>query len=281
VYEAIYYGCLKESMEMAKEDGAYVGFEGSPASKGELQFDMWGLKESDLHFDWNELKGDIMKYGLRNSEVTALAPTASSSVRMGNNEMHEPYTRNIYIRQTIAGSIQVVNKHLVRELVELGIWNQDICNQIITRDGSVQGISEIPESIQKRYRTVYELPWQELIDMQADRSAFVSQTSSYNHYTTYEDSGPTAFTQKVIYAWKKGLKTISYYQHTEAASTARKELGGYTSLANEAESRAQFREETQGEGLETATNRWTPSANVVDDGMEVMAIGEVCEDCQA
>jgi ribonucleoside-diphosphate reductase alpha chain len=274
IYEVIYYGCLIESMEMAKEDGSYVGFEDSPSSQGILQYDMWGVDEKDLLLDkklWSELKKNIKKYGLRNSEVTALAPTASSSVRMGNNEMHEPYTRNIYVRSTIAGSMQIVNKHLVRELVEAGIWNQEVCNQILNQDGSVQGVDSIPVDIQERYRTVYELPWVDLVDMQADRSVFVSQTSSYNHYTTYEESGPTAFTQKVIYAWKKGLKTLSYYQHTETASTAKKELGGSTVFTNN------NLEATNG----PAKARWAPSANIIDDGIETMVIGEVCEDCSS
>lgn len=211
IYEAIYYGCLKESMELAKEDGYYTGFEGSPASKGELQFDMWGIKEEDLILQekWTQLKKDIIEYGLRNSEVTALAPTASSSVRMGNNEMHEPFTRNVYVRQTIAGSLQIVNRFLVQELSELGLWNQGLCNDIISQDGSVQGIADIPQDIQDRYKTVYELDWKDLIDMMAERSPFISQTSSYNHYTTYGESGPTAFTQKIIYGWKKISKPLA------------------------------------------------------------------------
>ena len=275
IYEAIYFGCLQESMQMAKEDGSYIGYEGSPASQGVLQYDMWGVDENDLQLSkktWSELKKNIQKYGLRNSEVTALAPTASSSVRMGNNEMHEPYTRNVYVRQTIAGSMQIVNKHLVNELVAIGVWNEQVCNQILSQDGSIQGVDSIPAEIQERYRTVYELPWMDLIDMQADRSVYVSQTSSYNHYTTYEDSGPTAFTQKVIYAWKKKLKTLSYYQHTETASTAKKELGGVTAFTNN-----NLRRATDA----NLKSRWTPSVNIVDDGIEASVIGEVCEDCSS
>jgi ribonucleoside-diphosphate reductase alpha chain len=278
LYEAIYYGCLKESMELAKTDGAYTGFLGSPASKGELQFDMWGIDQNTLHLKdkWVQLKKDIIKYGLRNSEVTALAPTASSSVRMGNNEMHEPFTRNVYVRQTIAGSLQIVNQYLVKELGELGLWNQDICNQVISQDGSVQGIAEIPVDIQERYRTVYELDWQELVDMMADRSPFVSQSSSYNHYTTYGDSGPTAFTQKIIYAWKKGLKTLSYYQHTETATTAKKELGGISSNYGRRESDIPTTKDTPS----TKPTRWTPDINPVQiSGVETVVMGEVCEDC--
>ena len=229
IYEVLYYGCLKESMELAKLEGPYNYFAGSPISKGILQFDMWGVKSEDLFLGsekWEELRQDIIKYGVRNSEVTALMPTASSSIRMGNNEMHEPFTRNIYIRQYIGGSVRIVNKYLVNDLLEIGLWNEDICNKIIYNDGSVQGIRQIPIEIQNRYRTAYEIDFKSTVDMMADRSPFVSQASSFNHFVTYQDSGPTAFTQRIVYAWKKGLKTLSYYIHTEAASTAKKELGG-------------------------------------------------------
>jgi ribonucleoside-diphosphate reductase alpha chain len=275
IYEAVYYGCLLESMELAKADGAYHGFVGSPLSKGELQFNMWGLLDEDTYLGkekWNALRLDIQKYGVRNSEVTALAPTASSSVRMGNNEMHEPFTRNVFVRSTIAGSIQMINRYLVEELVEKNLWSQEVSNTIIMNDGSVQGIDTIPTEIQDRYRTVYEYDWKDLIDMMADRSPFVSQTSSYNHYTTYEDSGPTAFTQKAIYAWKKGLKTISYYQHTEAATTAKKELGGI--------SIEKPIEDTISEEVVKTKPRWNPD-NVAKVNVTVETIGEVCEDCQA
>ncbi|GAB4146741.1 MAG: ribonucleoside-diphosphate reductase subunit alpha [Patescibacteria group bacterium] len=245
IYECLYFGTLWESMELAKQEGAYDGFEGSPVSQGELQYHMWGLKNDDLFLSghgaaleslkefagsnpWEVLIENIKKYGIRNSEVTALAPTAASSVRMSGNDMHEPYTRNLYVKQHIAGSAQVVNRHLVKELVDLGLWSQEMYQKIVYFDGSVQPVEEIPQDIKDRYRTVYELDWKELIDMMADRSPFVSQTSSFNHYTTHGEAGPTAFTQKIVYAWKKGLKTLSYYMHTETASTAKKELGGIT-----------------------------------------------------
>ncbi|MEM1311974.1 MAG: ribonucleoside-diphosphate reductase subunit alpha [Patescibacteria group bacterium] len=229
IYEAIYYGCLKESMELAKIEGPYNYYKGSPISKGILQYDMWGFSENDLRLDknkWLELKKDIVKYGVRNSEVTALMPTASSSIRMGNNEMHEPFTRNIYVRQYIGGSVRVINKYLVNDLINLSLWNEELCNKIIFNEGSIQGISEIPSDIRSRYRTAYEIDFKQVINMMADRSPFISQASSFNHFVTYQDSGPTAFTQRIIHAWKKGLKTLSYYIHTETASTAKKELGG-------------------------------------------------------
>lgn len=261
IYEAIYYGCMFESMELAKLEGAYNYYAGSPVSKGVLQYDMWGLSEDDLYLGkdrWQELKARIAKYGVRNSEVTALMPTASSSIRMGNTEMHEPFTRNIYVRQYIGGSVQVVNKHLVNDLLKLGLWNENLCNRIIVNNGSVQGIDEIPLNIQSRYRTAYELDYKDLIDMMADRSPFVSQCASFNHFVTYENSGPTAFTQRIIYGWKKGLKTLSYYFHTETASTGKMELGGISSAINSQPA--------------TQSNPNLP---------EPIVVGEACEDCES
>ena len=272
IYEAIYFGCMLESMLLAKKEQPYSAFEGSPLSKGILQFDMWNVDQSSLFLSkktfneaakdfgleslfneeglpslsnlnrssdvdnssnfnpeqnlWDWLRSQIMQHGVRNSEVTAQAPTAASSIRMGNNEMYEPYTRNVFVRQHIGGSVQVVNPHLVRELVELNLWNQEVFDAIIYKEGSVQGINQIPAEIQNRYKTIYEIDWKQMLDMMADRAIFLSQTGSYNHYTSYQESGPTAFTQKIIYAWRKKLKTLSYYMHTETASTAKKELGG-------------------------------------------------------
>jgi ribonucleoside-diphosphate reductase alpha subunit len=225
VYEAIYYGTMKESNLLAKELGfTYDGFEGSPLSKGIFQFDMWDNVDLFLNEEWKELRKEIIQYGVLNSEVTALAPTASSSIRMGNNEMHEPFTRNLYVRQTIAGSNQIVNKYLMNDLKELNLWNEDIIDEILNQDGSIQQIKSIPDYIKSRYLTAYEVDWKKLIDMNADRSAFVSQSSSFNHYTPFSEASPTAYTQRIIYAWKKRLKTLSYYMHTETASTAKKEL---------------------------------------------------------
>ncbi len=241
VYECIYFGCMWESMELAKIEGTYHYFQGSPVSKGILQYDMWGINQGELFLSsegsdleslkgfngnpWDELKKQIAIFGIRNSEVTALAPTASSSIRMQNNEMHEPFTRMVYVRQYIGGSVQVINKYLVDELVEIGLWNEEMFEKIVYLDGSIQAIEQIPLSIRSRYKNVYETDWKALIDMMADRSPFISQSSSFNHYTTYEEAGPTAFTQKLIYSWKKGLKTLSYYMHTEVSSGAKKELG--------------------------------------------------------
>jgi ribonucleoside-diphosphate reductase alpha chain len=264
VYECLYYGSLLESMEIAKIEGSYLGFEGSPASNGILQYDMWDLQEFigennqenkpnlvtnqniqtngfnknqqdsqnqiwENHLflgqKWLELKEDIKKFGLRHSEVTALAPTVSSAIRMDNNDGFEPFSRNIFIRQSIAGSMQVINKYLVNDLIKLGVWSTDLFDQIVWNDGSVQNIDQIPQNIQKKYQTVFEIDWKDLVDMQVDRSPFVSQSSSFNHYTNYKDASPTTFTQKILYSWRKKLKTLSYYMHTETATTAKKEFG--------------------------------------------------------
>ena len=255
VYECLYYGSLLESMEIAKVEGSYLGFEGSPASEGILQYDMWDLGEfvgentqildqnqtsvavpnqkptknwEDYLFlgsKWTKLKENIKKFGLRHSEVTALAPTVSSAIRMDNNDGFEPFSRNIFIRQSIAGSMQVINKYLVDDLIKLGIWDTYLFDQIVWNDGSIQNIDKIPAIIQAKYQTVFEINWKIIVDMQVDRSPFVSQSSSFNHYTNYAESGPTTFTQKILYSWRKKLKTLSYYMHTETATTAKKEFG--------------------------------------------------------
>jgi ribonucleotide reductase alpha subunit len=288
IYECIYFGCMWESMELAKQEGAYHYFQGSPVSKGVLQYDMWDLNQGDLflsnpgqeleslqdlgHNPWAQLKSQIQKYGIRNSEVTALAPTASSSIRMQNNEMHEPFTRMVYVRQYIGGSVQVINKYLVEELVNIGLWGDEMFEKIVYLDGSVQAIEEIPVSIRKRYKNVYETDWKALVDMMADRSPFVSQSSSFNHYTTYEQAGPTAFTQKLIYSWRKGLKTLSYYMHTETTSTAKKELG----------MRKTVKKEPASENTFTKENSPFVQAMQAQGGTQILdENGEICEFCSS
>jgi ribonucleoside-diphosphate reductase alpha chain len=300
IYECIYFGCMWESMELAKIEGPYHGFEGSPVSRGILQYDMWGLSEADLFLSrdldtaqisseygqtpWQTLKGLIAKYGVRNSEVTAIAPTANSSIRMAQNEMHEPFTRNMYVRQYIGGSIQVVNKYLVQELLELNLWNEGMLAKIVNADGSILNIEEIPDDIKERYRTVYEIDWRDLVDMMADRSAFVSQSGSFNHYTSYQEAGPTIFTQKILYAWRKGLKSLSYYMHTETATTAKKELAGLS------ETKSSQINDSIVDNLSSGPNPVSPlQMNITDktaqNGVKILADGTICDrsnpDCEA
>lgn len=188
--------------------GAYASFHGSPASRGELQFDMWGVTPSD-RYDWDDLKERIKRYGLRNSLLVAPMPTASTSQILGNNECFEPFTSNIYSRRTIAGDFVVANKHMMRELVDLGLWSRDLKDNIIANQGSIQHVDGIPDHIKAKYKTVWEMPMRHLIDMAADRGAFVCQSQSLNLWV--EDPDYRILTSMHFHSWKKGLKTGIYY----------------------------------------------------------------------
>jgi ribonucleoside-diphosphate reductase alpha chain len=208
---------MTTSMELAKEQGAYESFEGSPVSKGIFQFDMWGVEPGN-RWDWNSLKEDVKKYGVRNSLLLAPMPTASTSQIFGNNECFEPYTSNIYSRRVLSGEFVIVNKHLLKDLVQLGLWNNDMKNKIILANGSVQNIDEIPSDIKEIYKTVWEIKQRHLIDMAADRGAFICQSQSLNLFV---DKPNTAkLTSMHFYAWKKGLKTGMYYLRSQAATQA-------------------------------------------------------------
>ncbi|HTB24765.1 MAG TPA: ribonucleoside-diphosphate reductase subunit alpha, partial [Puia sp.] len=217
IFETIYFAAMTTSMELAKEQGAYESFEGSPVSKGIFQFDMWGVEPGN-RWDWNSLKEDVKKYGVRNSLLLAPMPTASTSQIFGNNECFEPYTSNIYSRRVLSGEFVIVNKHLLKDLVQLGLWNNDMKNKIILANGSVQNIEEIPADIKEIYKTVWEIKQRHLIDMAADRGAFICQSQSLNLFV---DKPNTAkLTSMHFYAWKKGLKTGMYYLRSQAASQA-------------------------------------------------------------
>ncbi|HEY0610654.1 MAG TPA: ribonucleoside-diphosphate reductase subunit alpha, partial [Chitinophaga sp.] len=217
IFETIYFAALTASNDLAKRDGAYETFAGSPASKGILQYDMWGVTPSP-RWDWTALKAEIKKHGIRNSLLLAPMPTASTSQILGNNECFEPYTSNIYTRRVLSGEFVVVNKHLLKDLVELGLWDNDMKNKIIAANGSIQQIQEIPSNIKELYKTVWEIKQRTIIDMAADRGAFICQSQSLNLFV---DTPSTAkLTSMHFYAWKKGLKTGMYYLRTQAASQA-------------------------------------------------------------
>jgi ribonucleoside-diphosphate reductase alpha chain len=217
IFETIYFAAMTASKDLAKEHGAYESFPGSPVSKGIFQFDMWGVEPGE-RWDWKGLKEEVKKYGIRNSLLVAPMPTASTSQIFGNNECFEPYTSNIYSRRVLSGEFAIVNKHLLKDLVELGLWNNDMKNKIILANGSVQGIDEIPADIKEIYKTVWEIKQRHLIDMAADRGAFICQSQSLNLFV----EKPTAakLTSMHFYAWKKGLKTGMYYLRTQAATQA-------------------------------------------------------------
>ena len=209
IFETMYYAALEKSCELAERDGAYDTFEGSPASQGLLQFDLWGVTPSSGRYDWDGLKARIKMVGLRNSLLLAPMPTASTSQILGYNECIEPITSNIYSRRTLAGEFVLANKYLMRELMDLGLWNEKIKNNIIANHGSVQHIDVIPEAVREKYKTVWEIPMRALIDMAADRGAYVCQSQSLNLWI--EDPTYATLTSMHFYAWTKGLKTGIYY----------------------------------------------------------------------
>ncbi len=217
IFETIYFGSMTASMELAKKDGAYATFPGSPLSQGAFQFDLWKVEPTD-RWDWEGLRKEVMEHGVRNSLLLAPMPTASTSQILGNNECFEPYTTNIYNRRVLSGEFVVVNKHLMKDLVDLGMWNDNLKNKIIAANGSVQQIKEIPEELREIYKTVWEIKQRTVIDMAADRGAYICQSQSLNLFIDQPNFGK--LTSMHFYAWKKGLKTGMYYLRTKAAADA-------------------------------------------------------------
>ena len=217
IFEHLYYAAVSESMELAKKDGPYETFKGSPISRGEFQFDMWGVKPS-MTAKWATLRCEVMAHGVRNSLLVAPMPTASTSQILGNNECFEPYTTNIYLRRTLAGEFTVVNKHLIHKLKGLGIWNKETKNAIVRANGSVQGLTDLDQHTRDVFRTVWEISQKSVIDMAADRGAFVDQSQSMNLFVESPSMGKISSMH--MYAWEKGLKTGMYYLRTKSKSKA-------------------------------------------------------------
>lgn len=218
IHETIYFGAMTASMELAKKEGPYETWKGSPISEGIFQFDMWNVKPKSNRWDWEALRKDVKKNGVRNSLLLAPMPTASTSQILGNNECFEPYTSNIYTRRVLSGEFIVVNKHLLKDLVDLGLWNDQMKNKLIEANGSVQNIAEIPQNIKDLYKTVWEISQKTIIDMAADRGAYICQSQSLNIHIKDPNFGK--LTSMHFYAWKKGLKTGMYYLRTKAAADA-------------------------------------------------------------
>jgi ribonucleoside-diphosphate reductase alpha chain len=217
IFETIYFASMTASKDLAKIDGTYESYEGSPISKGIFQFDMWNTQPSD-RWNWKQLKAEVIESGVRNSLLVAPMPTASTSQILGNNECFEPYTSNIYTRRVLSGEFIVVNKHLLQDLNQLGLWNDDLKNRIMAENGSIQNIPEIPDNIKTLYKTVWEIKQRSLIDMAADRGAFICQSQSLNLFV--ESPNFAKLTSMHFHAWKKGLKTGMYYLRTKAARDA-------------------------------------------------------------
>jgi ribonucleoside-diphosphate reductase alpha chain len=255
IFETIYFAAMTASKDLAKVDGYYETFPGSPTSRGEFQFDLWGVEPS-LRWDWYTLKAEVIKHGIRNSLLVAPMPTASTSQILGNNECFEPYTSNIYVRRVLSGEFVVVNKHLLKDLIELGLWNDDMKNRIITHNGSIQKIEGIPDHIKEIYKTVWEIKQRNLIDMAADRGAYICQSQSLNLFVDTPTAGK--LTSMHFHAWKQGLKTGMYYLRTKAATQA-----------------VQFTVEKQGgKMVEPLTDKH--SLKVIEGNSEIEAQGPTC-----
>ncbi|MBC3540696.1 ribonucleoside-diphosphate reductase subunit alpha [Rufibacter sediminis] len=218
IFETIYFAAMTASKDLAKKNGPYETFEGSPISRGIFQFDMWGVTPDSGRWDWEALRQEVVEHGVRNSLLVAPMPTASTSQILGNNEGFEPYTSNIYVRRVLSGEFMVVNKHLLNDLIALGLWNDQMKNAIIAANGSVQGITNIPQNIKDLYKTVWEISQRTIIDMSADRGAYICQSQSLNLHVSNVNFGK--LTSMHFHSWKRGLKTGMYYLRTKAAADA-------------------------------------------------------------
>jgi ribonucleoside-diphosphate reductase alpha chain len=220
IFETLYFAAVTASMEMAKEEGAYSTFEGSPISKGEFQHNLWNIKDEELsgRWDWASLRKEVTANGVRNSLLVAPMPTASTSQILGNNEAFEPYTSNIYTRRVLSGEFIVVNKHLLNDLVERGLWNETLKQEIMRHNGSVQNIERIPSDLKELYKTVWEMSMKDIIDMSRHRGYFIDQSQSLNLFM--QDANYAKLTSMHFYAWKSGLKTGMYYLRTKSAVDA-------------------------------------------------------------
>lgn len=239
IFETIYFAALSASMKLAKKEGPYKTYKGSPISKGVFQWEMWNVSPEELsgRWDWEKLRTDIRTHGVRNSLLVAPMPTASTSQILGNNECFEPYTSNMYVRRVLSGEFVVINKHLLNELTRRGLWNDTMRDELMRANGSVQSIAAIPQDLKDIYKTVWELSMKDIIDMAADRGAFICQSQSLNLFVAQPDHAK--LTSMHFYAWRKGLKTGMYYLRTQPAAEAIKfTVAQQTAQENEPETRA-------------------------------------------
>lgn len=266
IFETIYFAALTRSKDLAKIFGPYQSYDGSPASKGLLQFDLWKTKPNvSSRWDWDGLKAEIKKYGLRNSLLVAPMPTASTSQLLGNNECFEPYTSNIYTRRVLAGDFIVINQYLIQDLIELGLWSDTVKNQIIANGGSIQNVPNIPQDLKELYKTVWEIKQRTLIDLAAARGPFIDQSQSLNIFIAQ----PTVakLTSMHFYAWKKGLKTGMYYLRTRPVAEAIK----FTVDQQSINSKQQSTSSTRIESIQSLPNT-AASHNVVPE-----VVGQICK----
>lgn len=258
IFETIYFAAVTESMETAKVDGPYQTFKGSPISEGKFQFDLWGVEPSK-RWDWDTLRTQVKEHGVRNSLLVAPMPTASTSQILGNNECFEPYTSNLYVRRTLAGEFVCVNKHLMKDLIARKLWCPELKNKLIAHNGSVQNIPEIPKDLRDLYKTVWEIKGKTLIDMAADRGAFIDQSQSLNVHMTDVNFGK--LTSMHFYAWKKGLKTGMYYLRTQAAADAIKFTVNQEMLRAPADDKENARQSPHQSPIKGRTPNRTPTGS--------------------
>jgi len=220
IFETLYFAALNASVEESKKDGPYKSYKGSPISKGEFQHNMWGVEDKELsgRWNWGKLRKDVLKHGVRNSLLVAPMPTASTSQILGNNECFEPYTSNLYTRRVLSGEFIIVNKHLLKDLDELGLWNEDMKQELMRSNGSIQDIKQIPDELKELYKTVWEMSMKDIIDMARHRGYFIDQSQSLNLFM--EGATISKLTSMHFYAWKSGLKTGMYYLRTKSAIDA-------------------------------------------------------------
>jgi len=218
IFETIYFAAVEASCELAARDGPYQTYDGCPASQGKLQFDMWGKKPKSGRWEWDTLKAKVSEHGLRNSLLVAPMPTASTAQILGNNESFEPYTQNLYVRRVLSGEFVQVNRHLLKDLIERGLWTEDVRVQLIAHNGSVQHIDQIPSDIKELYKTVWEIKQRAVLDMAADRGAYIDQSQSLNIHMV--DATTAKLSSMHFHAWQLGLKTGMYYLRTKAAVDA-------------------------------------------------------------
>ena len=218
IFETIYFAACTASKDAAIVDGPYSSFKGSPASKGLLQFDLWDMNEHSGRWDWDSLKQEIVEHGMRNSLLLAPMPTASTSQILGNNECFEAFTSNLYVRRTLSGEFVVTNKHLIKDLIDIDLWSLEMKDEILRHKGSIQAIAGIPEHIKQLYKTTWEIKQKNVIDMAADRGAYIDQSQSMNIHMI--DANAAKVTSMHFYGWRKGLKTGMYYLRTKAAADA-------------------------------------------------------------
>merc|ERR1712134_235746 len=218
IFETIYFGACEASCELAERDGPYETFKGSPASKGQLQFDLWGRTPKSGRWDWAGLKANVARHGLRNSLMVAPMPTASTAQILGNNESFEPYTQNLYVRRVLSGEFVQVNRHLLKDLIQRDLWTEDVRVQLIAHNGSVQHIDQIPADVKELYKAVWEIKQRAVLDMAADRGAYIDQSQSLNIHMV--DATTAKLSSMHFHAWQLGLKTGMYYLRTKAAADA-------------------------------------------------------------